>query len=174
MFERLIAGTENVYAAWLRDDLRLTGDMELFLAFWKFPPMVTVTYPSGIIRDRWCVPGGDTMTGNTYRILEGNTFLVCDERGDTDPSPTFPTRLFSLDTRFLSCWHLSVNGERLHALSVDERHYFRNRFFSYPARPPSTLTPTCRWYGTVRSCSACANDSSCSITTSSQSASPSE
>jgi glycogen debranching enzyme len=69
------------------------------------------------------------------RILDGNTFLVCDGRGDIDPSPTSPTGLFSLDTRFLSCWHLSIDGERLHALSVDEAQYFQTRFFLVPGAP---------------------------------------
>jgi glycogen debranching enzyme len=75
----------------------------------------------------------------TFQILDGNTFMVCDGRGDIDPSPTSPTGLFSLDTRFLSVWHLSVNGERLHALSVDEAQYFQTRFFLVPGAPTQYL-----------------------------------
>ncbi len=40
MFERVVEGTENVFAAWLRDALRLTGDAALFQSFWRFPRMV--------------------------------------------------------------------------------------------------------------------------------------
>jgi hypothetical protein len=41
VFERLIDGSENVYAAFLRDELRLAGgNPMLFYAFWRFPPMV--------------------------------------------------------------------------------------------------------------------------------------
>ncbi len=41
VFERMIAGTENVYAAWLRDELRIEGgNPMLFYAFWRFPPIV--------------------------------------------------------------------------------------------------------------------------------------
>jgi hypothetical protein len=41
VFARLVEGRENVYAAWLRDELRLSGgDPMLFYAFWRFPPMV--------------------------------------------------------------------------------------------------------------------------------------
>jgi glycogen debranching enzyme len=69
------------------------------------------------------------------RILDGNTFLVCDGRGDVDPSATSPTGLFSLDTRFLSHWRLTVDGQRLHALSVDEGQFFRTRFFLVPGAP---------------------------------------
>ncbi len=47
------------------------------------------------------------------QILEGNTFVVSDGRGDIEASLTDPTGLFSFDTRFLSRWILTVNGERL-------------------------------------------------------------
>jgi glycogen debranching enzyme len=72
------------------------------------------------------------MTDNQVRILEGNTFVVSDERGDLEASRTDPTGLFSFDTRFLSTWVLTVNGERLTALSVDDLQYFETRFFLVP------------------------------------------
>ncbi|MEU6074595.1 glycogen debranching N-terminal domain-containing protein [Micromonospora sp. NPDC047074] len=68
-------------------------------------------------------------------ILDGNTFLVSDHRGDIEPSLDFPTGLFSFDTRFLSTWSLSLDGERLHALSVDSNESFRTRFFLVPGAP---------------------------------------
>ncbi|MDG4829025.1 glycogen debranching N-terminal domain-containing protein [Solwaraspora sp. WMMD1047] len=68
-------------------------------------------------------------------ILDGNTFLVSDTSGDVDPSPSFPTGLFSFDTRFLSKWELTVDGERLHALSFDDLQYFESRFFLVPGEP---------------------------------------
>jgi glycogen debranching enzyme len=69
------------------------------------------------------------------RILEGSTFMVSDDRGDVQPSSTFPTGLFAFDTRFLSTWRLRVNGEPLHALSRDERQYFEVVFFLAPGEP---------------------------------------
>ncbi|MGY0006375.1 amylo-alpha-1,6-glucosidase [Micromonospora sp. I033] len=75
-------------------------------------------------------------------ILDGNTFLVCDDRGDVDPSPSVPTGLFSYDTRFLSTWRLSVNGERLHALSVDDIRYYESRFFLVPGEPTHYIDAT--------------------------------
>jgi glycogen debranching enzyme len=66
------------------------------------------------------------------KILDGNTFVVSDERGDIDASPVDATGLFSFDTRFLSKWVLTVNGERLNALSVDDLQYFETRFFLVP------------------------------------------
>jgi glycogen debranching enzyme len=72
------------------------------------------------------------MTQNQVKILEGNTFVVSDERGDIEASRTDPTGLFSFDTRFLSTWVLTVNGERLTSLSVDDLQYFETRFFLVP------------------------------------------
>ena len=72
------------------------------------------------------------MSDDAVKILDGNTFVVSDGRGDIDASPTDPSGLFSFDTRFLSTWILTVNGERLNALSVDDLHYFESRFFLVP------------------------------------------
>ena len=72
------------------------------------------------------------MTAGQVRILDGNTFVVSDSRGDIEASLTDPTGLFSYDTRFLSRWVLSVNGERLTPLSTDDLQYFEARFFLVP------------------------------------------
>ncbi|MET8525831.1 glycogen debranching N-terminal domain-containing protein [Micromonospora sp. NPDC005172] len=69
---------------------------------------------------------------NTIRILDGNTFVVCQDTGDIEATPSEPTGLFSIDTRFLSTWVLSVNGERLNSLSYDDLQYFESRFFLVP------------------------------------------
>ncbi len=66
------------------------------------------------------------------KILNGNTFVVSDERGDIEASLTDPTGLFSFDTRFLSRWILTVDGQRLNPLSVDDLQYFETRFFLVP------------------------------------------
>ncbi|MEU8370714.1 amylo-alpha-1,6-glucosidase [Micromonospora tulbaghiae] len=70
--------------------------------------------------------------GNTVRILDGNTFVVCEDTGDIEATPSEPTGLFSLDTRYLSKWVLTVNGERLNALSYDDLQYYEARFFLVP------------------------------------------
>lgn len=72
------------------------------------------------------------MPGNTVRILDGNTFVVSAESGDIEATPNEPTGLFSLDTRFLSTWVLTVNGERLNPLSYDDLQYYEARFFLVP------------------------------------------
>jgi glycogen debranching enzyme len=72
------------------------------------------------------------MTGSQVKILDGNTFVVSDESGDIEASYNDPGGLFSYDTRFLSTWVLTVNGERLTPLSVDDMQYFETRFFLVP------------------------------------------
>jgi glycogen debranching enzyme len=59
-------------------------------------------------------------------ILEGSTFCVSDERGDiADPVMGF----FADDTRFLSRWILTINGQRPLRLSSDKVEYFSAAFF---------------------------------------------
>jgi glycogen debranching enzyme len=72
------------------------------------------------------------MSDALVRILDGNTFVVSDDRGDIEASLDDPTGLFTFDTRFLSKWVLTVNGQRLNPLSVDDLQYFETRFFLVP------------------------------------------
>jgi glycogen debranching enzyme len=72
------------------------------------------------------------MSDDLVKILDGNTFVVSDGRGDIEASLTDPTGLFSSDTRFLSKWVLTVDGQRLNSLSVDDLQYFETRFFLVP------------------------------------------
>ena len=72
------------------------------------------------------------MSDDLVQILDGNTFVVSDRRGDIEASLTDPTGLFSFDTRFISKWVLTVNGDRLNPLSVDDLHYWEARFFLVP------------------------------------------
>jgi len=69
------------------------------------------------------------MNTGVVKILDGNTFVVSDAAGDIEASPTDPTGLFSFDTRFLSQWVLSIDGQRLTPLSTDDLNYFETRFF---------------------------------------------
>jgi glycogen debranching enzyme len=72
------------------------------------------------------------MSDGLVQILDGNTFVVSDSNGDIEASLTDPTGLFSFDTRFLSKWVLTIDGQRLNALSVDDLQYFETRFFLVP------------------------------------------
>ncbi|RZU75617.1 glycogen debranching enzyme [Micromonospora kangleipakensis] len=79
------------------------------------------------------------MSAKLARILDGNIFVLSYDSGDIDATPTVPCGFFSFDTRFLSLWQLSVNGERLHALAVDDSRYFEVRFFLVPGAPTHYL-----------------------------------
>ncbi|MGC4902896.1 glycogen debranching N-terminal domain-containing protein [Micromonospora echinospora] len=72
-------------------------------------------------------------------ILDGNTFLVSDDRGNIEPSYDFPTGLFAFDTRFLSTWFLTIDGQPLHALSIDDSLSYKTRFFLVPGEPTHYL-----------------------------------
>ncbi len=72
------------------------------------------------------------MAGNTVSILEGNTFVVSDLRGDIDATPTDTTGLFAFDTRYLSRWRLTINGKTPNSLSTDDLQYFSAQFFLVP------------------------------------------
>ncbi|MGC4790777.1 glycogen debranching N-terminal domain-containing protein [Micromonospora sp. DT178] len=69
---------------------------------------------------------------NTVRILDGSTFVVSEDTGDIEATPSEPTGFFSLDTRYLSTWVLTVNGDRLTPLSYDDLQYYEARFFLVP------------------------------------------
>ena len=68
----------------------------------------------------------------TVACIDGNTFMVSDASGDVQSSPSTPVGLFAADTRFLSRWRLTVNGECMTALSVDDSQYFEVTFFAVP------------------------------------------
>jgi glycogen debranching enzyme len=72
------------------------------------------------------------MTTENISILDGNTFVVTDRRGDIDGSPTDPQGLFHDDTRFLSTWVLRVDDRRPNVLSVEDLHYYEAQHFLVP------------------------------------------
>jgi glycogen debranching enzyme len=72
------------------------------------------------------------MSENLVSALDGNCFVVSDRRGDLEATPTDTTGLFWFDTRFLSKWVLTIDGQRLNPLSVDDLQYFETRFFLVP------------------------------------------
>src|SRR5215469_8016440 len=65
-------------------------------------------------------------------VLDGSAFIASDLSGDVDASPASPVGFFSHDTRLLSRWILTVDGQRLDPLSVDNVHYFEAHFFLTP------------------------------------------
>ncbi|WP_405093396.1 amylo-alpha-1,6-glucosidase [Micromonospora sp. NBC_01392] len=72
------------------------------------------------------------MKQELVSVLTGNTFAMGDAQGDMEAHPCAPIGLFSFDTRFLSRWVLTVDGERLQSLSRDDLTYFETRFVLVP------------------------------------------
>lgn len=72
------------------------------------------------------------MAGKMVSILEGNTFVVSDERGDIESTPTDTSGFFAWDTRFLSLWRLTIDGTKPNSLSTDDLQYFSAQFFLVP------------------------------------------
>ncbi|MEV5764526.1 glycogen debranching N-terminal domain-containing protein [Micromonospora sp. NPDC052213] len=75
------------------------------------------------------------MKTDNVRILDGNIFVLSDGSGDIDAKPTVPCGYFAFDTRFLSRWLLTINGERVSPLAMDDSSYFEVRFFLVPGAP---------------------------------------
>ncbi|MEV0429229.1 glycogen debranching N-terminal domain-containing protein [Micromonospora sp. NPDC050495] len=75
------------------------------------------------------------MKDNLVRVLDGNIFVLSADNGDLEATVANPCGFFDFDTRFLSRWRLSLNGEALHPLSIAERDHVMLRFFLVPGRP---------------------------------------
>jgi glycogen debranching enzyme len=69
----------------------------------------------------------------TVSVLDGNTFLVTDRRGDIEATSSEPLGLFSADTRYLSKWILTVNGVRPSVLSIENLQYYEVQHFLVPS-----------------------------------------
>ncbi len=140
-FARLVRGETTALTAFARGDLSMTGDLHLIARFVRvFPPPAQqpAAAPVSAPADGQPAPhanAGDATAQDqepprqTVSILEGNTFVVSDRRGDIDATPTNTQGLFFEDTRFLSQWILTVNGARPLVLSTDDLQYFSVQFF---------------------------------------------
>ena len=69
------------------------------------------------------------MAAPNVSSLQGSTFVVSDRAGDIEGSPDDPHGLFFRDTRFLSRWKLTLDGEPVSPLSTDDIHYSYAQFF---------------------------------------------
>ncbi|WP_200210602.1 amylo-alpha-1,6-glucosidase [Micromonospora coerulea] len=72
------------------------------------------------------------MRQELVHVIAGNSFAIGDAQGDIEVDPYAPIGLFSFDTRFLSRWVLTLDGQRMHALSRDDLTFFETRFVLVP------------------------------------------
>ena len=127
LFDGIAAGEVNAFAAALRGLIDIEGNPELLVSF-----NVSSQHRRGAV-----------LNDDLVKILDGNTFVVSDSRGDIEASLTDPTGLFSFDSRFLSTWILTVDGERLNPLSSTTCSTSRHASSSCRAPGRSTSTPSC-------------------------------
>ncbi|GHJ53047.1 hypothetical protein Nm8I071_23540 [Nonomuraea sp. TT08I-71] len=144
LFNRLLVGEAKPAPAWLRNQLVLqSGDPAFIAVALSFPGPAGARDPRDVPRSQAPADrSGDVRATDAARfprgsmsILDGNIFMVSDSSGDVTSSSGALVGFFAYDTRFLSTWRLTVNGERLQALSVDDRHYFERRYFLVPGEP---------------------------------------
>src|SRR6185503_15460876 len=72
------------------------------------------------------------MSMESVSILDGNTFVVTDRRGDIDAFLSDAQGLFKDDTRFLSKWILHVDDRRPNVLSIEDLNYYETQHFLVP------------------------------------------
>ncbi|MEU8183301.1 glycogen debranching N-terminal domain-containing protein [Micromonospora sp. NPDC049044] len=72
------------------------------------------------------------MKQELLHVIAGNMFAISDAQGDIEADAQAPVGLFGYDTRFLSRWVLTIDGERINALSRDDMTYFETRFVLVP------------------------------------------
>ena len=107
LFDALSDGRENAIAATLRGDLVVIGDLRLAV---QLDPTAAGAAADARARVTSAGRRRRRMGEGLVRILDGATFAVSQGTGDIEPDPAEPTGLFSLDTRFISKWVLTVNG----------------------------------------------------------------
>jgi glycogen debranching enzyme len=82
------------------------------------------------------------MSARLFSVVDGATFVVGDARGDLPAAPGSMHGFFHDDTRFLSRWELTLDGEPLESLTVADGDYFALEFFLTRARTSARETPT--------------------------------
>ena len=95
---------DELFSAMLRGEVVLEGDYRLMILVRR---LFRKRLASPNLRGRRLCKEA-AMNDGLVKILDGNTFVVSDERGDIEASLTDPTGLFSFDTRFLSRWVLTI------------------------------------------------------------------
>jgi glycogen debranching enzyme len=82
------------------------------------------------------------MSARLFSVVDGATFIVGDASGDLVGGPGSMHGFFHDDTRFLSRWQLTLDGEPLESLAIADDDYFALDFFLTRARSSARETPT--------------------------------
>ncbi|EEP75275.1 amylo-alpha-1,6-glucosidase [Micromonospora sp. ATCC 39149] len=125
-----------------RGVVSVEGDLPLFLVFRRLLPIRADS--AGSAGSVAAEPTAETLPGgghdgiglhDTTGIFYGNMFMISNRNGDVETEPATPLGLFFLDTRFLSTWRLSLDGEKLTELSIEDVRSFESRFALVPGQP---------------------------------------
>ena len=82
------------------------------------------------------------MADQAISVLDGSSFVVSDCHGDIQPDSRLPPHgFFSEDTRFVSTWRLTVQGEPTGILSNAHVDYFGAQFFLVSPSPEFHAAP---------------------------------
>ena len=82
------------------------------------------------------------MPDQAISVLDGSSFVVSDHHGDVQPDSRLPPHgFFSEDTRFVSKWRLTVQGEPTGILSNAHIDYFGAQFFLVSPSPEFHAAP---------------------------------
>ncbi|WDZ83547.1 glycogen debranching N-terminal domain-containing protein [Micromonospora cathayae] len=141
-FERLLAGADNVVSMLFRGVVSVEGDLSLFLIFRRLLPIeADSANPEPVTDVSRTAERFRTDIHESASIFYGNLFMISDRHGDIAPEPT-PLGLFFFDTRFLSTWRLTVDGERLAVLSIDDISSAEAKFALVPGQPTHYVNAT--------------------------------
>ena len=141
-FDLIIRERRNLLTSYLQGRIRCTGNLSLLFAVQRlFPCPCTENLASGLLpehptpiahdKKKPLVQSLDTPSP-TVSMLNGDTFVVSDLRGDMDATPTNTQGLFSWDTRHLSRWKLTIDGITPTILATDDLQYHSMQFFLVP------------------------------------------
>ncbi|WP_431977077.1 glycogen debranching N-terminal domain-containing protein [Micromonospora haikouensis] len=142
-FERLVAGADHSVAMLFRGVVSVEGDLPLFLVFRRLLPIHAdsgATEPTADVRPG--VEHDGVGSHDTTSIFYGNMFMISSRNGDVATEPVTPLGLFFFDTRFLSTWRLSLDGEQLTELSIDDVRSFESKFALVPGQPTHYVNAT--------------------------------
>lgn len=78
----------------------------------------------------------EPLTSGTVTLVEGSSFCISAENGDMHPE--YPHGVFYKDTRILSRWKLTINGQPLEPLAAKTNEPYRALFVGRVPRPGGT------------------------------------
>ena len=145
-FDLIASGECNLLTAYLRQEVTCAGSLGiLYIVQRLFPPpprrskqgqqQEIERAPRSISVLEVKEEEGEQIPSTptkTVSMIRGFTFVVSDERGDINASPTEAQGLFSSDMRFLSRWRLTINGLYPRSLATDDKQYHSVQFFLAP------------------------------------------